>query len=77
MTCKSKTFALAVAIMSVVLVSLAPASAAPVVRDHREKPIVRDHRGAGSGGGVTVTNSSGTRKPGIVKKHYCVWSTCF
>lgn len=72
MNCKSKTVALTFAIISV-LMSLAPASAAPVVRDHRDKPIVRDHRagqpvvrdhrGANAGGGVTVRNSPGTRKP--------------
>jgi hypothetical protein len=80
MNCKSKTFALAFGLISVVL-SLGPASAATVVRDHREKPIVRDHRAEqpvvrdhrrpSNSGGVSVTNSTSPRK-----RVNCLGSLC-
>ncbi|WP_314949468.1 hypothetical protein [Bradyrhizobium cosmicum] len=68
---KSKTTTLTIAIIGVVM-SLAAASAATTVRDHRDKPVVRehregqpdvrDHRSAG-GGGVTVRERPGNRNP--------------
>jgi hypothetical protein len=75
MSCKSKSFALAFGVMSVVLMSFSTVSAAPVVRDHREKPVVRDHRGNNApGGGVTV-KSNGPRKSS--KKLWCIGIPCF
>jgi hypothetical protein len=76
MRCKSKTFAIALGIVSITLMSLGQASAAPpVVRDHRDKPVVRDHRGDGaSGGGVTVKSSGTARKP--KKKMWCIGIPC-
>lgn len=42
---KSKITAVAIGVIGVVLMSLAPASATNTVRDHRtNKPVVRDHR---------------------------------
>ena len=68
---KSKTVAIAVGMIGVVMMSLASASAAPV-RDHRTKPVVRDHRaakpevrdhrGEDTTGGVIVTNSESKRR---------------
>ena len=90
--CKSKTAAFAFAIIGVVMLSLAPASAAttvvrdhrdkPVVRDHREgQPEVRDHREASSGGGVTVKDSPTKRKPDCLGNlchiKICTASVCF
>lgn len=71
---KSKSFAIALGIVGIAMMSLGQASAAsPVVRDHREKPVVRDHRGDGaSGGGVTVKNSNKPRK----KKLWCIGIPC-
>jgi hypothetical protein len=76
MSCKSKSFALAFGAMSVVLMPLGTASAATVVRDHREKPIVRDHRGDNASGGGVVVKSNGPRKPGK-KKLWCIGIPCF
>lgn len=69
---KSRSAVLALGIAGLFLMSLAPASAETVVRDHRNPPVVRDHRagqpvvrdhraGPAAGGGVTVT--SNPRKP--------------
>lgn len=73
---KSKARALAFGIAGLVLLSIAPATAAgsqggstasvtrqptPVVRDHRGEPDVRDHRTDGKSGGVTVTDSKRPR----------------
>ena len=88
---KSRTAEIVVGIVGVVMMSLAPASAA-TVRDHRDKPVVRDHRvgqpevrdhrGASSGG-VTVKDSPAKRKPVDclgnlcnVKK-VCIGPACF
>lgn len=69
---KSKPALMAIGIIGVMM-SLAPASAGTTVRDHRDKPVVRDHREGqpevrdhrndGAGGGVTVRESAGKRKP--------------
>lgn len=74
MQIKSKSFVFACGIASVVLMSLAPASARPLVRDHREKPIVRDHRGDGAPGGGVVVRDNGTRKH--KKKLWCIGIPC-
>jgi hypothetical protein len=88
---KSKTAASAFAIIGVVMLSLAPASAATTVRDHRDQPVVRDHRAgqpevrdhreASSGGGVTVKDSTTKRKPDCLGNlchiKICTASICF
>jgi len=73
---KSNIAALALGVVGLVLVSIAPATAAgsqdgstaavtrqptPVVRDHRGEPGARDHRTDGKSGGVTVTDSKRPR----------------
>ena len=88
---KSRTVAIAIGIIGVVMMSLAPASAGSTVRDHRDKPVVRDHRAGqpvvrdqrgASSGGVTVKDSPGKRKPPCygnlcnVEK-VCVGPACF
>ena len=67
---KSKTAAFAFAIAGIAMMSLAPASATTVVRDHRDNPpVVRDHRdGSAGGGGVVVKD--GPARPKSVKIHY-------
>ena len=75
---KSRSAVLALGIAGLLLMSLAPASAETVVRDHRDPPVVRDHRagqpvvrdhrtepaaGSAAGGGVTVTSNPRPRKP--------------
>jgi hypothetical protein len=54
---KSTTATIAVAMIGTVMMSLAPASATTVVRDHRTAPVVRDHRDGSTGGGVVVKDS--------------------
>ena len=78
---KSTTATIAVAMIGIAMMSLAPASATTVVRDHRDNPppVVRDHRGDSSGGGVVVKDSPA--KPKSVKIHYknpvCLGPLCF
>lgn len=90
---KSKITAFAFGIFAVTMMSLAPASAATTVRDHRDKPVVRDHRESPapvvrdhrgeSTGGVTVKDSPSKRKPvdclGSLCniKKVCVGPACF
>jgi hypothetical protein len=90
---KSKTAAFAFGIAAIVMMSLAPASATTVVRDHREAPVVRDHRDnpapvvrdhrGESSGGVVVKNSPPKRKPVDCLgnlcnvKKVCVGPACF
>ena len=75
---KSKTTAFAFGIVGIVMMSVAPASAttvvrdhrdAPVVRDHRDNPppVVRDHRGESTGGSVVVKNSPAKSKTVHIK----------
>ena len=64
---KSTTAAIAVAMIGIAMMSLAPVSATTVVRDHRDAPVVRDHRDGSTGGGVVVKDSP---KPKTVKIHY-------
>ena len=76
---KSTTAAIAVAMIGIAMVSLAPASATTIVRDHRDAPVVRDHRDGSTGGGVVVKDSPA--KPKSVKIHYknpvCLGPLCF
>jgi hypothetical protein len=89
---KSTTAAVAVAMIGIAMMSLAPASAATTVRDHRDKPVVRDHREGApevrdhrgeSSGGVTVKDSPPKRKPvdclGSLCniKKVCIGPACF
>lgn len=66
---KSKSAAFAFAMIGIAIMSLAPASATSVVRDHRDNPpVVRDHRGDNSsGGGVTVKDSPAKPKTVHIK----------
>jgi hypothetical protein len=75
-TCKIPTFAFGIA--GIVMMSLAPASATTVVRDHREAPVVRDHRDipppvvrdhrdGSTGGGVVVKDSPAKSKTVHIK----------
>ena len=75
---KSKVTAFAFGIASIVMMSLAPASATTVVRDHRDKPVVRDHRDnpppvvrdhrdGSTGGGVVVKDSPAKSKTVHIK----------
>ena len=68
---KSKTTAFAFAIAGIVMMSLAPASATTVVRDHRDNPppVVRDHRDGSTGGGVVVKDSPKPRTVHIKYKN--------
>lgn len=89
-TFKSKITAAAIAMIGTMMVSLAPASAATTVRDHRDKPVVNDHREGQpvvrdqrGDGAVTVRPSTTKRKPVDclgnlcnVKK-VCVGPACF
>ena len=89
---KSGTAAVAAAMIGIAMMSLAPASAATTVRDHRDKPVVRDHREGApevrdhrgeSSGGVTVKDSPPKRKPvdclGSLCniKKVCIGPACF
>ncbi|HKU08036.1 MAG TPA: hypothetical protein VJR30_18345 [Bradyrhizobium sp.] len=71
---KSRSTVLALGIAGLLVMSVAPASAETVVRDHRDPPVVRDHRAGqpvvrdhrtepAAGGGVTVTSNPRPRKP--------------
>ena len=76
---KSKTAAFAFAIAGIVMMSLEPASATTVVRDHRDNPpVVRDHRGDNaSGGGVVVKDSPKPRTVHIKYKNpVCLGPFC-
>lgn len=64
---KSTTATVAVAMIGIAMMSLAPASAATVVRDHRDAPVVRDHRDGSTGSSVVVKDSS---KPKTVHIKY-------
>lgn len=64
---KSTTAAVSVAMIGIAMMSLAPASATTVVRDHRDAPVVRDHRDGSTGGGVVVKDSP---KPSTVHIKY-------
>ena len=66
---KSKTAAFAFAMIGIVMMSLAPASATTVVRDHRDAPVVRDHRDGSTGGGVVVKDSPKPRTVHIKYKN--------
>jgi hypothetical protein len=66
---KSTTATVAVAMIGIAMMSLAPASATTVVRDHRDAPIVRDHRDGATGGGVTVKDSPKPRTVHIKYKN--------
>jgi hypothetical protein len=84
---KSGTAAVAAAMIGIAMMSLAPASAATNVRDHRDKPVVRDHRDGASvvrdhrgesSGGVTVRDSPPKRKPVDCLGNLChVKMVCF
>ena len=65
---KSTTATIAVAMIGIAMMSLAPASATAVVRDHRTAPVVRDHRD-GSTGGVVVKDSPKPRTVHIKYKN--------
>ena len=66
---KSTTAAVAVAMIGIAMMSLAPASATTVVRDHRDAPVVRDHRDGSTGGGVVVKDSPKPRTVHIKYKN--------
>jgi hypothetical protein len=75
---KSTTATVAVAMIGIAVMSLAPASATTVVRDHRDgAPVVRDHRDGSSGGGVTVKDSPKPRTVHIKYKNpVCLGPFC-
>jgi hypothetical protein len=66
---KSTTATVAVAMIGIAMMSLAPASATTVVRDHRDAPVVRDHRDGSPGGGVVVKDSPKPRTVHIKYKN--------
>ncbi|TKW79715.1 MAG: hypothetical protein DI543_03780 [Bradyrhizobium icense] len=67
---KSRTATLAFGIATIVTMSLAPASATTVVRDHRDNaPVVRDHRDGAASGGVVVTDNPKPRTVHIKYKN--------